>query len=124
MRNCIERRRPGVTAKAGDLIHTVVVSFTHSPEVAVVETAKIRINVIVPAQLVEEMGEFARPGERSSFIVQAIRQRIRTLRQQMAISAAAGAWSDEDHPELMTDAAFVNWHRAVNDDFARHAARM
>ena len=88
------------------------------------ETAKVRINVIVPAQLVTEMGEFARPGERSNFIAQAIRQRIRTLRQQRAISAAAGAWSDEDHPELMTDEDFVKWHRAINDDFAQHAAPM
>ncbi len=87
-------------------------------------STKIRINVMAPAQLVDELKAVAPPGERSRFIGAAVAKRIRAIQYQAAIAAAAGAWSDEDHPELMTGEDLVAWHRAINDDFAWHAARM
>jgi hypothetical protein len=37
---------------------------------------------------------------RSAFLVDLIRDEIQRLSQQSALTAAAGAWKDENHPEL------------------------
>ena len=66
-----------------------------------VETFK-RINVTFPDSLLGELREYIPRRERNRFIVDTIEKELRHRRFRKAIRESAGAWSDEDHPDLMT----------------------
>jgi len=61
-----------------------------------------RINVTFPVSLLEDLRRYVPPRERSRFIVQATEKELRRVRLLKALRESAGAWSDEDHPDLMT----------------------
>lgn len=54
-----------------------------------------RMNVIFKDDLLEELRELVPVRQRSEFIDEAVRARLALLRQEEAIRAAFGAWSDE-----------------------------
>jgi len=41
-------------------------------------------------------------GERNQFIVELIEREVKRLKLMKALEISFGAWSDEDHPDLMT----------------------
>jgi hypothetical protein len=65
------------------------------------ETLK-RINVTFPVSLLEELRRYVPRRERSKFIVEATEKELKRRRLLRALRDSAGAWSDEDHPDLMT----------------------
>lgn len=54
-----------------------------------------RMNVIFKDDLLEEIRELVPVRQRSEFIEEAVRTRLALLRQERAIRAAFGAWSEE-----------------------------
>ena len=67
-----------------------------------------RTHVVIPEQLVADIDQVVGKRRRSQFLVQAATRELMRQRQLAAISQAAGAWKDEDHPELKAgSAAFV-----------------
>jgi len=62
----------------------------------------MRTNVTLPEELVREIDRVAGRRKRSQFIVEAVRERLAKLRFSEALAQAAGAWSDENHPDLVT----------------------
>jgi len=62
----------------------------------------MRTNVTLPEELVREIDRVAGRRKRSQFIVEAVRERLAKLRFSEALVQAAGAWSDENHPDLVT----------------------
>jgi len=67
---------------------------------AAVETK--RISVIFPVKVLEDLRRLVPPRERSKFIAEATETELKRLRLEKALRESAGAWSDEDHPDLMT----------------------
>lgn len=65
------------------------------------KTAK-RINVTFPTSLLEELSRHIPPRERNRFIVEATEKELRRQRLLLALRESAGAWRDEDHPDLET----------------------
>ena len=61
-----------------------------------------RINVSLPVRLLEDLRRYIPKRERNKFIVEVIEEALRRIRFKKAIRESAGAWSDEDHPDLMT----------------------
>jgi len=61
---------------------------------------KKRTHVVVPEELVKEIDRISGKRKRSQFITQAVRKEIRRLKFLQAVKETAGAWKDEDHPEL------------------------
>ncbi|MFN8493470.1 MAG: hypothetical protein U0350_38075 [Caldilineaceae bacterium] len=61
-----------------------------------------RINVALPADLLQEFRELVPARQRNQFIVDLVERELRRQRFAKAWAEAAGAWSDEDHPDLMT----------------------
>lgn len=55
-----------------------------------------RMNVIFKDELLEEIRELVPVRQRSEFIEDAVRKRLAILRQEKAIRAAFGAWSEQD----------------------------
>ncbi len=67
------------------------------------ETLK-RINVTFPVSLLEELRRYVPRRERSKFIVEATEKELKRTRLQKVLEdlRREPAWSDEDHPDLMT----------------------
>ena len=65
------------------------------------ETAK-RINVTFPVSLLEELRHYVSVRERNRFIVEATEKELRRQRLLKVLRESAGAWRDEDHPDLRT----------------------
>jgi len=61
-----------------------------------------RINVSFPEPVLELLEKVVPTRERNSFIVRATEEALRRERLLKALQASAGAWTDEDHPDLMT----------------------
>ncbi len=67
------------------------------------ETLK-RINVTFPVSLLEELRHYVPRRERNSFIIEATEKELRRFRFRKVLEdlRREPAWSDEDHPDLMT----------------------
>ena len=63
---------------------------------------KERINVTFPKSMLDSLEAVVPPRERNAFIVEATGEALQRKRLLKALSASSGAWSDEDHPDLMT----------------------
>ena len=73
--------------------------------------------VQLPPDVVAGIDKYAGAGQRSAFITELARRELRRREQQEALRAAAGAWKDEDHPELAEgSAAWVRQIRAETEE--------
>ena len=61
-----------------------------------------RISVTFPVSVLEELRRYVPRRERSRFIVEATERALQREKLLRALRISAGAWSDEDHPDLMT----------------------
>ena len=69
-------------------------------------------NLSLPRDLVAEVDAVAGPRNRSAFVEQAIRDRLRRERLRSALAQTAGAWSAEDYPEFARPQDVLDWVRA------------
>lgn len=69
---------------------------------SVTTLSKKRINVTFPEAALDLLESVVPPRKRNAFIVEATEEALRRERQLEAIRNSSGAWSDEDHPDLMT----------------------
>ena len=74
-----------------------------------------RINVTFPTSLLEELRRYVPRWERNRFIVEATDRELKRIRllKVLADLRHEPAWSDEDHPDLMT-----------NEDIDRYIRRL
>ena len=72
---------------------------------------KKRAHVILPEDLVADIDRLVGKRGRSAFLAEVARDEITRLRQRSALKAAAGAWKNEDHPELRSGSAA--WVRKI-----------
>jgi predicted transcriptional regulator len=75
-------------------------------------TMRVATNLMLPADLVAEIDEVAGPRNRSRFIEEAARAKLKREQLRLAIEHSAGAWSKEEHPEWATPEMVVEWVRA------------
>ena len=80
-----------------------------------------RTHIVIPTQLAEEIDDMVGKRGRSSFLAQAAEKELVRRRQIRALEAAAGAWKDEDHPELKQGAA--KWVKKLRRDYERRFER-
>ena len=75
-----------------------------------------RVHVVLDETVLQSIDEIVGRRGRSRFLEEAARLRLRQLRQLEAIQATAGAWKDEDHPELAEgSAAYIANSRALSE---------
>jgi len=70
--------------------------------VSITTSTKKRINVTFPESVLDLLESVVPTRKRNAFIVEATEEALRKERQLAAIQESSGAWSDEDHPDLMT----------------------
>jgi len=60
----------------------------------------VKTPLVLPEDLIKEIDKLMGRRKRSKFITKATRKELKRIRLQKALERAAGAWKDEDHPEL------------------------
>jgi hypothetical protein len=82
-----------------------------------------RAHVVLPVDLVADIDKLVGKRGRSAFLTEVARREIMIRRQREALRNAAGAWKDEDHPELAHGAA--EWVRQLRaQDMVRENERL
>lgn len=62
-----------------------------------------RISVYFPKALLDDLREYVPPRKRSAVIVDSVAKELERLKLLAVLERTAGAWKDEDYPELATD---------------------
>ncbi len=62
-----------------------------------------RITISFPKALLDDLRKYVPPRKRSAVIVEATEREVRRLKVLKALEESAGAWKDEDHPDLATE---------------------
>jgi hypothetical protein len=68
-----------------------------------------KMTVVFPTSVVQNLRQRIPPRRRSAFVVEAVTEKLALEEQLAAIEESAGAWSQENHPELATDQAVDRW---------------
>jgi Arc/MetJ-type ribon-helix-helix transcriptional regulator len=83
-----------------------------------------RINIVLPRDLAEELRALVPARKRSEVIAQALAEKLARLRQVKALREAAGAWSDEEHPELNDYAGYETWKQTIRGGLESRRIRL
>jgi hypothetical protein len=76
-----------------------------------------RTLISIPPRIAVRIDQIAGPRRRTEFIVQVLGDEILRREQLAALEQAAGAWKDEDHPELADGASvYVEKLRREDDE--------
>lgn len=78
-----------------------------------------RMHVVIPEDTVKAIDSIVGKRRRSHFIAQALSEKLQQLRTIKAIDNAAGAWKDEDHPELAGKGGNKKWIEALRKESDR-----
>lgn len=73
----------------------------------------VRTNLLLPAELVEELDHVAGPRNRSRFVADAVRYRLRREKLRQAWEKSFGILKGEDHPHWATSEKVVEWVREM-----------
>lgn len=73
---------------------------------------RVPTNLMLPADLVADIDEIAGPRNRSRFIEEAARAKLKREQLRVAIERSAGVLKAEDYPEWATSEMVVEWVRA------------
>ena len=76
--------------------------------------AKLRTHVVMPSELIDQIDRLVGKRKRSEFLVEAAKLELMRQDQRAALREAAGAWNDEDHPELRD--GVEQWVRKLRDE--------
>lgn len=76
-----------------------------------------RTHVVLEERLVRDIDRLVGPRRRSSFLTEAAEEKLMRYRQIAALKAAAGTWTDQDHPEL--EQGSVKWVRKIRQEGER-----
>ena len=76
---------------------------------SVYSAEKERLNIYLPKSLVDELRAQIPARERTKFIRDVLNRELRRIKLRAALKASAGAWKDEDHPELATGEDIDRW---------------
>ena len=76
---------------------------------------KAKAHLIFPEDLLESIDKLVGKRKRSKFVVEAARKELKRIQFLQALQEAAGAWKDEEHPELREKGTY-QWVREQRDE--------
>ncbi|MDI6770444.1 MAG: hypothetical protein QMD04_12335 [Anaerolineales bacterium] len=78
-----------------------------------------RLNLYLTKPLADELRRVIPPRERTRFVEEVLARELRRRKLKAALKASAGAWKDEDHPELKTGEDIDRWIEEGRKGFTR-----
>ena len=76
---------------------------------------RAKAHLVFPEDLLRSIDELVGKRKRSKFVAEAARKELRRIQLLQAIKEAAGAWKDEDHPELVKKGTY-RWVREQREE--------
>jgi len=76
---------------------------------------KVRAHLFIPQEILNEIDTLVGKRKRSEFIAEAARKELKRLKLQKALEKAAGAWRDENYPEISQKGAY-RWVRDLREE--------
>lgn len=83
-----------------------------------------KVTVTLPVSLLNRLDEIVPSRRRSAFITRAIEEQLAILEQAAAIEESAGAWRDEDYPNMITNADIDRWLAELRGPTDERLARL
>lgn len=80
---------------------------------------KERMNLYITKSLMDELRKAVPARERTRFVEDILARELRRRKLKAALKASAGAWKDEDHPELATFEDVNRWIEEGRKGFTR-----
>jgi hypothetical protein len=68
-----------------------------------------RLNLYLTKPLADELRRLIPARERTRFVEEILARELRRRKLKAAIAASAGAWTDENHPDMMTGEEIDRW---------------
>jgi metal-responsive CopG/Arc/MetJ family transcriptional regulator len=68
-----------------------------------------KITITLPKGLLLRLREHVPARQRSRFILEALEERLALEEQVAALEESAGIWSEQDYPEMRTEADIDRW---------------
>lgn len=68
-----------------------------------------KVTITLPKAVLARLNELVPARQRSRFIAEALDRRLALEEQLLALDETAGAWSDENHPDMLDDAGIDGW---------------
>jgi len=78
-----------------------------------------RVTIRFPKSLLAELRRMVPFRDRSRLILEATDKRLAEIKLQRALEIGAGAWSDENHPDLNTREDMRRYLRELRESFDR-----
>jgi hypothetical protein len=76
---------------------------------------KNKAHLVFPEDLLQAIDKLVGKRGRSKFVVEATRKELKRIRLQEALEKTAGAWKDEDHPEIKEKGTY-RWVRDLREE--------
>lgn len=76
---------------------------------------RTKAHLVFPEDLLESIDKLVGKRKRSKFVVEAARKELKRIQFLQALQEAAGAWKDEDHPEL-AEKGIYQWVREQREE--------
>ena len=70
---------------------------------------KERMNLYITKSVADELRRLVPARERTKFVEEILSRELRRARLKEVLARTAGAWKDEDHPDLMTFEDVNRW---------------
>jgi len=83
-----------------------------------------KVTVTLPVSLLNRLDEIVPSRRRSAFITRAIEEQLAILEQAAAIEESAGAWRDEDYPDMATGENIDHWLAGLRGSTDERLARL
>ena len=88
---------------------------------------KERMNLYITQSLMDELRKAVPARERTRFVEDILARELRRRKLKAALKASAGAWKDEDHPDMKTGKDIDCWikkarkglHRDLSKEWGR-----
>ncbi len=78
-----------------------------------------RMHVVIPENTIKAIDSVVGRRKRSQFIFKVLEEKLQQLKVLKAIDKTAGAWKDEDHPEMKGKDGVKNWVNSLRQESNR-----
>lgn len=83
-----------------------------------------KTHLIFPRELLEAIDKFVGKRKRSQFVVEATKEKLAQEKFLKVLKETAGAWKDENHPELRTKKDVDKYLRKLRKSFGERLKRV
>jgi len=88
---------------------------------------KERMNLYITKSLMDELRTSVPARERTRFVEDVLARELRRRKLKAALKASAGAWKDENHPDMKTGKDIDRWikkgRKGLHRDFSKEWGR-